>query len=186
MTVEDRDVPTGSELQPQPQPARSTGSQLRRQPRRTRRSRSKALGLIVGATAIAVAALAGLSAVADYALKDRTASSPGPPTMTVTASSNGLGPGDGADRAFLSGLASYNIPDHGEATRQRFMEYGHHVCFALLPPRPQSLEATVNYILVTQNQDVAKGDPWAQRLTHEDAEHIAEAAISAYCPNAPR
>ncbi len=106
--------------------------------------------------------------------------------MTVTASSGALGPGDGPDRAFLSALASYNIPDHGEATRQRFMEFGHHVCFSLLPPRPQSLESTVNYIVDTENQDVAKGDPWAQRLTLEDAEHMAQAAISAYCPNAVR
>ncbi len=171
MTVEDRDVPTGSALRKQP--ARSARS-----------SRARPFGIIVIAAVVAVGALAGLSAVADYALRDRTASSPGPPTMTVTASSKGLGAGGGADGVFLAALAGYNIPDHGEAVRQRFMEFGHHVCFSLLPPRPQTLDATVNYILVTENQDVAKGNPWAQRFSYEDAENLAQAAVKAYCPNA--
>jgi multidrug efflux pump subunit AcrA (membrane-fusion protein) len=171
MTIEDSDVPAGSA--PRTQPARSA-----------RRSGARPFGIIIVAAAVAVAALAGLSAVADYALRDRTASSPAPPTMTVTASSKALGGAGGADSVFLSALAGYNIPDHGEAARQRFMELGHHVCFSLLPPRAQSLESTVNNILVLENQDVGKGDPWAQRFSLEDAENLAQAAIKAYCPNA--
>jgi Protein of unknown function (DUF732) len=172
MTIEDRDVPTGPAVRKQP--ARSA----------RRPSRLRPFGIIVAAAAIAVAALAGLSAVADYALRDRTATGPAPPTMTITASAKPFGSAGGADGVFLSTLAGYNIPDHGEASRQRFMEFGHHVCFTLLPPRPQPLEATVNYVLITENQDVAKGDPWAQRFTFEDAENLAQAAIKAYCPSA--
>jgi hypothetical protein len=172
MTIEDSDVPNGSALRKQP--VRSA----------KRPSRARPFGIIVIATVVAVAALAGLSAVADYALRDRTASGPAPPTMTVTASSKALGGAGGADGAFLAALAGYNIPDHGEAARQRFMELGHHVCFSLLPPRPQSLEATVNNVLALQNQDASKGGPWAQRFTFEDAENLAQAAIKAYCPNA--
>jgi Protein of unknown function (DUF732) len=169
MTIEDRNVPTGSERHHQARPAR--------------RSRSNAVGIIIVAAAIAVAALGGLSAVADYFLRDRTASSPAPPTVTLTASSKAPAPADGADGLFLSTLASYGIPDNGtEAVRQRFMEFGHHACFALLPPRPQPLDAAVNNILDAENQDVAKGDPWAPRFTHDDAYHLAQAAIGAYCP----
>ena len=173
MTIDDRDVPTGSAL--------------RKQPRSARPSRAKPFGIIVVAAVVAVAALAGLSAVADYALRDRTASSPAPPTRTVTASSKPLAPGNGADGVFLNALASYNIPYNGtEATRQRFMEFGHHICFSLLPPRPQSFGSAVDNILTTANQDSAKGDPWAPRLSYEDAENLAHAAINAYCPTASK
>jgi len=171
MTIEDSDVPTGSALRKQP-----AGS--------ARPSRLRPVGIIIIAAVVAVAALAGLSAVADYALRDRTASSPTPPTMTVTASSKALGGAGGADGVFLAALAGYNIPDHGEAARQRFMELGHHVCFSLLPPRAQSLDATVDNVLVLEKQDVGKGDLWAQRFTYEDAQNLAQAAIKAYCPNA--
>ena len=171
MTIEDSDVPTGSALRKQP--ARSA-----------RPSRLRPVGIIIIAAVVAVAALAGLIAVADYAFRDRTASSPTAPTMTVTASSKGFAGAGGADGVFLAALAGYNIPDHGEAARQRFMELGHHVCFSLLPPRAQSLESTVNNVLVLENQDVSKGGPWAQRFTFEDAENLAQAAIKAYCPNA--
>ena len=171
MTIEDRDVPTGSALRKQP--ARSARS-----------SRLRPFGIIVIAAVVAVGALAGLSAVADYALRDRTATLPGPPTMTVTASQKGPGGAGGADGVFLAALAGYNIPDHGEAVRQRFMEFGHHVCFALLPPRAQPLDAAVDYVLKTENQDLAKGGPWTQRFSYEDAENLAQAAIKAYCPSA--
>ena len=73
MTIEDSDVPAGSKPVARPQPARL--------------SRARPFGIIVVAAVIAVASLAGLSAVADYALKDRTASSPTAPTVTLTASS---------------------------------------------------------------------------------------------------
>jgi Protein of unknown function (DUF732) len=173
MTIEDRNVPTGSAPHKQPRPARQ--------------SRSSPVGIIVVAAAVAVAALAGLSYVADYFLRDRTASSPAAPTVTLTASSKAPALADGADGKFLSALASYGISDNGtEASRQRFMEFGHHVCFALLPPRPQSLDSAVDNILAEENQDVAKGDPWAPRFTHDDAEHLAQAAIGAYCPNAQK
>jgi hypothetical protein len=171
MTIEDRDVPAGPVL--------------RKPPRSARSSRAKPFGIIVIAAVLAVGALAGLSAVADYALRDRTASGPLPPTMTITASSKALAPGNGADGVFLNALASYNIPYNGtEATRQRFMEFGHHICFSLLPPRPQSFGAVVDNILTTANQDSANDDPWAPRLSYEDAENLAHAAIKAYCPTA--
>ena len=175
MTIEDRDVPNGSALRKQPaRPAK-------------RPSRARPVGIIVAAAAIAVAALAGLSAVADYALRDRTASSPALQTVTVTRSPKPPPPADGADRVFLSALAGYGIADNGtEALRQRFLEFGHHTCYSLLPPRPQPLDSTVDNILAAENQDVAAGDPWLPRFTHDDAEHLAQAAIGAYCPNASR
>jgi hypothetical protein len=66
------------------------------------------------------------------------------------------------------------------------MELGHHTCFLLLPPRPQSLELTVNNILSAQDQDTAAGNRWPQRLTRDDAEHLAQSAITAYCPSAQK
>jgi hypothetical protein len=44
----------------------------------------------------------------------------------------------------------------------------------------------VDNILTTANQDSAKGDPWAPRLSYEDAENLAHAAINAYCPTASK
>jgi hypothetical protein len=84
-----------------------------------------------------------------------------------------------------STLATYGIADNGtDAVRQRFMEMGHHV--SLLPPRPQPLDSTVNNIEAFENQDVAAGDPWSPKLTHDDAAHLAQAAIGAYCPDVPK
>jgi hypothetical protein len=172
MTIEDSGVPTGSTPLARPRPK---GSRLR------------PFGIIIVAAVIAVGALAGLSAVADYALKDRTASSPGAPTVTLTASSKAPALADGADGLYLSTLASYNIADNGtDAFRQRFMEFGHHACYELLPPRPQPFDKTVQDIFTAAKQDVDKGDPWAPRLTHEDAENLVHSAIKAYCPGAPQ
>ena len=173
MTIEDRNVPTGSEPQ--------------RQPRRARSSGSKPIGVIVVSAAVAVLAMAGLSAVADYALRDRTASSSLPQTVTVTGSPETRAPAEGADGQFLTALASYGIADNGtEAIRQRYMEFGHHACFMLLPPRPQPLDSTVDDILTAENKDDAAGDPWAPPFSRDDAEHLARAAIIAYCPNVPK
>jgi multidrug efflux pump subunit AcrA (membrane-fusion protein) len=173
MTIDDSDVPTGSVPHQQPRPARP--------------SWSKRVEAVVVAASIAIAALVGLSAVTDYFLRDKTASSPAPQTVTVTASPKAPNPADGADRLFLSTLATYGILDNGtDAVRQRFMEFGHHTCFSLLPPRPQPLDSTVNNILAAENQDVAAGDQWSPKFTHDDAEHLAQAAIGAYCPNAPK
>jgi hypothetical protein len=171
MTVDGHDVPTGSG--PRPRPAGP--------------SRQTPVGVLIVAAVVAVAALAALSGVGTYLSRDRTASSPGPQTVTVSASTAATSPADGADAQFLSMLAGYGIPDNGkESIRQRFMELAHHTCFMLLPPRPQSLESTVSNILTVQSQDIGAGNPWPKRLTHGDAEHFAQAAISAYCPNAPQ
>jgi hypothetical protein len=173
MTIEDSGAPAESKPVPRPRPA----------PRP--RSRARPFGIIIVAAVIAVAALAGLSAVADYALKDRTASAPSAPTVTLTASSKAPALADGADGLFLSTLASYNIPDNGtDAVRHRFMEFGHHACYSLLPPRPQPYDKTVENIFNAANRDAAKGDPWAPRLTHDDAENLVHSAIKAYCPGA--
>ncbi|ORA68568.1 hypothetical protein BST25_22005 [Mycobacterium heidelbergense] len=139
------------------------------------------------AAAFAVTVLAGLSGVGIYLSRDKTATSPGPQTITVSASTRAANPADGADGLFLSTLTSYGIADNGaEAVRQRFMELGHHTCFLLLPPRPQSLESTVGNILAAENHDIAAGNPSSPRFTHDDAEHLAQAAITAYCPNASK
>jgi hypothetical protein len=174
MTVEGRDVPTGSVPHHHPRPAA--------------KSRQTPVGVLVVAAAIAVAALAGLISVGVYLSRDKTATSPGPQTVTISASSTAAtAPADGADAQFLSTLDSYGITDNGKAAiRQRFMELGHHTCFLLLPPRPQSLDLTVSNILSAQTQDIAAGNPWPKRFTHDDAEHLAQAAIGAYCPNAHR
>ena len=171
MTLGEGDIPTGSEPRVQPRPAR--------------RSRARPFGIIVVAAAIAVAALAGLSAVADYALKDRTASNSAPATVTLTASPKAPALADGADGLYLSTLGSYNIPNNGtDATRQRFMEFGHHACYSLLPPRPQTFDKTVQDLFTAANQDAAKGDPWAPKLSYDDAENLVHSAIKAYCPGA--
>jgi hypothetical protein len=136
---------------------------------------------------VAATALAALISVGVYLSRDKTATSPGPQTVTISASSAATSPADGPDAQFLSTLDSYGITDDGkEAIRQRFMELGHHSCFLLLPPRPQSLELTVSNILAAQSQDMAAGNPWPKRFTHDDADHFAQAAIGAYCPNAKK
>lgn len=145
------------------------------------------VGVLIVAAALAVAALAALSGVGTYLSRDRTASSAGPQTVTVSASTAAVSPADGADAQFLSALANYGIGDNDkEVIRQRFMELGHHTCFLLLPPRPQSLELTVSNILSAQSQDSSAGNPWPKRLSQTDAEHLAQAAIDAYCPTAKK
>lgn len=173
MTVEDRGVPTG----PAPDHPRRPAVRPRQTP----------AAVIVGATALAIAALGGLISVGVYLSRDKTATSPGPQTVTISPSAAALAPADGADAQFLATLDSYGITDNGKAAiRQRFMELGHHTCFLLLPPRPQSLELTVMNILDAQTQDIAAGNRWPKRLSHDDAEHLAEAAVGAYCPSAAK
>ncbi|WP_082969104.1 DUF732 domain-containing protein [Mycobacterium sp. E2699] len=173
MTVEGRDVPTGSV------PHHVT--------RPTRRSKQTPAAVLIGAAAFAAAALAGLISVGVYLSRDKTAMSPGPQTVTISASSAAMSPADGADAQFLSMLNGYGITDNGKAAiRQRFMELGHHTCFLLLPPRPQSLELTVGNILSAQDQDSAAGNRWPKRLSHDDAEHLAQSAVAAYCPSAQK
>ena len=171
MTVDDSDAPAA----PAPGPVS----------RRARPSWSRPLGAVLAAATVAIAALGGLGLVAAYFLRDKTASSPAPQTVTVTRSPKAPVPADGADGIFLSSLSTYGIADNGtEAVRQRFMEFAHHTCFTLMPPKPQPLDSTVNYILTTENQDAAAGSPWSPTFTHDDADHLAQAAINAYCPNA--
>ena len=154
-----------------------TGSQTRQTP----------VGVLIGGAALAVAALAGLISVGVYLSRDKTAMSPGPATVTVSASSAATAPADGADAQFLSTLDSYGIGDSGKAAiRQRFMELGHHTCFLMLPPRPEPLESTVNNILAAQNQDKAAGNAWPKRFSNDDALHLAQAAVAAYCPGAAK
>lgn len=156
-------------------------------PRQARTSWSRPLGALIVSASIALAALVGLGLVAAYFLRDRTASSSAPQTLTVTASAKRPAQADGADGVFLSTLAAYGITDNGtEAVRQRFMEFGHHTCFSLLPPKPQPLDAIVSDILAAENRDIAAGNPWSPHFTYDDAEHLAQAAIHVYCPNAPK
>lgn len=110
---------------------------------------------------------------------------PAAQTVTVTAAPpQAIG---GADAAFFAALAGYGISDNGTGyVRQRFMEFGHHSCFSLMPPKPQPFESVVNAIVATENQDVAVGNPWSPGFTRADAEHLAQAAITAYCPDVPR
>jgi hypothetical protein len=173
MTVEGRDVPKAS-----------VPHHLMRGAVRTRQT---PVGVLVAAAIFAVAGLAGLISVGVYLSRDKTAMSPGPQTVTISASTAAVSPADGADAQFLSMLNSYGIADNGKAgIRQRFMELGHHSCFLLLPPRPQSLDLTVSNILSAENQDRAAGNPWPKRFGHDDAEHLVQAAISAYCPSAQK
>src|ERR1700741_5484424 len=101
MTIEDGGAPV--EPKPLPQP----------RPRPPRRSRARPFGIIIVAAVIAVAALAGLSAVADYALRDRTASSPAAPRGTLPASPKAPALADGADGLFLSPCACANSQRKG-------------------------------------------------------------------------
>jgi hypothetical protein len=55
-----------------------------------------------------------------------------------------------------------------------------------MPPRPQTLDSTIGDILAAENKDVASGNAWSPQFTHDDAEHLAQAAIGAYCPNLPK
>ena len=172
MTVEDNSA--SIESVPRPQPP------VRRPPR------SKGVGNVIAAAFLAMAVLFALGVVATYFLRDRTATSPGPQTVTVTGSPKGSPPGDGPDGRFFSSLAIYGIGDNGnEAVRQRFMEFGHQTCFSLLLPQPRPLETMINNILTAENQDLA-ADPWAPQFSHDDAEHLALAAIGAFCPNAQK
>jgi hypothetical protein len=173
MTVEDNQVPTESVP--------------RRQPRPPRPSWTKSAGMLVVAATVAVPAVVGLSAVGVYLSRDRTASSPAPQTLTITPSPKTPAPTDGPDGVFLSALATYGISDNGtDAVRQRFMEFGHHTCFSLLPPAPQPLNAVVDNILAAENKDATAGNSGAPKFTRDDAESLTQAAISAYCPDLPQ
>ena len=173
MTIEDDHVPTKS-APPEP-PLR----------RRRRPSWTESAGSLVFAASIAIAAVVGLSAVGVHFLRDNTATSPGPQTVTVTPSHKSPSLNDGPDGTFLKALAAYGIVDNGtEAVRQRFMEFGHHTCFSLLPPTPQPLESVVDDILAAENKDVANGNPWSPKLSRDDTENLTQAAIHIYCPDA--
>jgi Protein of unknown function (DUF732) len=147
---------------------------------------STTLGSIALAVSVAIAALGGLSLVSLYFLRDKTAQAPARSTVTVTASAKPPPPVDTADGRFISTLTTYGISDNGtDAIRQRFMELGHYTCFVLLSPGPQPLDVTVNNILAEENQDSVAGGIRSPKFSHDDAEHLARAAITAYCPNAP-
>ena len=106
MTVEGRGVRTGSVPHHKPR----SGGQTRQTP----------VGVLIAAAGLAVAALAGLISVGVYLSRDKSAMSPGPQTVTISASSAATGPADGADAQFLSTLDSYGITDNGKAAiRQR-------------------------------------------------------------------
>jgi Protein of unknown function (DUF732) len=172
MTVEDNSPPIEAVPRPQPRPIR--------------RARSKAVGNLIAAAFLALAVLFALVVGATYFLRDRTATST-PQTVTVTPSPMPASARDGADGRFFSSLALYGIADNGnEAVRQRFMEFGHHTCFVLMPPQPQTLDAAVSDILAAENRDVGSGTTWSPQFTPDDAEHLAQAAIGAYCPNLPQ
>ncbi|MFY2861382.1 DUF732 domain-containing protein [Mycobacterium sp. THU-M104] len=171
MSVEGNQVPTES-APPQ-------------RPRRRRRLWTESAGSLVFAASVAAVAVVGLSAVGVYFLRDKTATSPGPQTVTVSPSHKTPSRRDGPDGAFLTALAAYGIVDNGtEAVRQRFMEFGHHTCFSLLPPASQPLEAVVDKIVAAENKDVADGNTWSPTFSRDDAENLAQAAIHAYCPDA--
>jgi Protein of unknown function (DUF732) len=173
MTVEDNSPPVESVPDPRPRP------------RPIRRARSKAAGNVIAAGFLALAVLFALVVGATYFLRDRTATS-SPQTVTVTPPIPAAA-GEGADGRFFSSLALYGIADNGnEAVRQRFMEFGHHTCFVLMPPRPQTLDSAISDILAAENRDVGSGSTWSPQFTPDDAEHLAQAAIGAYCPNLPK
>ncbi|WP_197283797.1 DUF732 domain-containing protein [Mycobacterium sp. Marseille-P9652] len=159
----------------------------RPQPRPRRRTQSTVVGNVIAAGFLALAVLFALGVVATYFLRDRTATSPGPQTVTITPSAISTPAADSADARFFSSLAAYGITDNGsEAQRQRYMEFAHHACFALMPPRPQTLDSTVTDILAAENRDVTSGTPSSPQFTREDAQHLTQAAIGAYCPNLPK
>ena len=169
MTVDDDDNAT----EPAPAP----------RPVRRRRGRSRAVGNAVAGAFLALAVLFALGVVATYFMRDRTANSSGMETVTVTPSAKA----GGADGRFFSALASYGISDNGnESMRQRYLEFGHHVCFSLLPPRPQTLDSTIDDVMNTENKDASSGNPWAPPFTRDDAARVARAAVDAYCPTVPR
>ncbi|WP_407686731.1 DUF732 domain-containing protein [Mycobacterium sp. HUMS_1102779] len=173
MTIEDNQVPTESAPPPRP--------------RRRRPSWTESAGSLVFAASIAIAAVLGLSAIGAYFLRDKTATSSGPQTVTVTPSHKTPSLSDGPDGEFLTALASYGIVDNGtEAIQQRFMEFGHHTCFSLLPPTPQPLETIVDNIMAAENKDVADGNPWSPKFTRADTENLTQAAIRTYCPEAQK
>ena len=190
MTVEDSDIPTGSvpDNPPAPHhpPVTHHSPVTHHPPPIPSRSRPNPLGVLVAAAIVALAGVAAIASVGIYLSRDRTASSPAAQTVTVTKSPKIPTSADGADGVFLSSLANYGIADNGsEAVRQRFMEFGHQTCFSLLLPQPRPLETMINNILAAENQDLA-ADPWAPHFSHDDAEHLALAAIGAFCPNAQK
>ncbi len=168
MAVDGDNAPTESEPAPRP---------FRRQP-----GRSRAVGNAIAGASLALAVLFALGVVATYFMRDRTAMSSGPQTVTVTPSAKAAG----ADGRYFTALSSYGLSDKGnESMRQRYLEFGHHVCFSLLPPRPQTLESTIDDIMATENKDASSGNPWAPPFTHDDAARVARAAVDAYCPDVP-
>ena len=153
--------------------------------RRPLRLWTESAGSVVFAASIAVAAVLGLSAAGVYLLRDNTATSSGPQTVTVTPSHKTQSLREGPDGSFLTALAALGIVDNGdEAVRQRFMEFGHHTCFSLLPPASQPMKTVVDDILAAENKDVADGNTWSQKFSRDDAENLTQAAIHAYCPDA--
>jgi hypothetical protein len=56
------------------------------------------------------------------------------------------------------------------------MEYGHHACFALLPPNPQPFNDVASDILAADSRDVAAHQDtwWPPPFTQADAENLVK------------
>jgi hypothetical protein len=152
----------------------------------------RAIALLSGGLIIIAVTVVGVGVAALYVLaRNHNSTTQYAPPQAASSTPGGLtgkppSNSDGADGLFLSTLATYGISDNGMATqRQRYMEFGHHSCFSLLPPNPQPMDSVVNSITAAVAQDVDLGHPWVRQFTHEDSEHLVQAAIGAYCPEAP-
>lgn len=106
------------------------------------------------------------------------------PVTVRTVSTTTTIPAATPDQVFMKELHKHGILDAGvEATKHRFMEYAHHGCFNLLPPRPQTWDEVVATIVARENADVALHEnPDQPPFTAADGDALLRAAVMVYCP----
>lgn len=83
------------------------------------------------------------------------------------------------DEAFLSALSGYGISSDDQGVQQRWMEFGHHACYAFAPPGVQEFDAVA---LAMRNAENNYSGGHMPQLTMNDAANLVRAGIAAYCP----
>lgn len=134
--------------------------------------------------AIALAAVAGIAALTSmfFLGVHLRNGSPAAPAVTPTAVTATEAPQPEprvptVDEAFLASLKDHGISSDSIAVQQRWMEFGHHVCWSLAPPNSQSV-AALTAAMVNANNNHSGDMP---QFSMEDATNLVLAATMAYC-----
>lgn len=109
-----------------------------------------------------------------------------PVSHTVTTVTVAAPPPPSPDDRFIAELADQGISAGNlSAANHYFMQLAHYICYRLLPPEPQPREPEVDTIVKSENKNVDDGGHM-MRFSRADGEHLVDAAINVYCPQATR